>query len=666
MMAETQHLSYSEEIHQVNFSDESIRQELARILGSRTFKRAGAQKRFLQYAVEQTVTSKSHELKEYTLGVQVFRRGAAFDPRLDPIVRVEARNLRFRLAKYYETEGEHDPLRIELPPRGYVPEFREAIPPDSTTQTQPATDASAASGPQDGSTEVALLPPPDPAIRSGGPMAAGVDLGLVVRSSSLRNARLFQALFVLAIGAAAVILLRGRNAADIAPSIAVLPFQNVGDVKDESFSDGLTDELIHSLGRVGGLRVVGRTSAFQFRGKRIDVREIGKQLGVATVLEGGVQIHGDNLRVTVELVDTTNGYSLWSSNYERRLEDALFLQRDISQAVVERFEEKLTFSPDQVRPVNAEAYREYLRGLYFWNKQSGDSIEMARHYFEHAIALDPGYAPAYTALGRYYAQLPEFTRTRAREVVSKVRDLATQALQLDNRLPEAHTDLAIAYFMEYKWSAAEGEFRKALQLGPGDAMVHSWYSSYLKGAGRLEEALAESRTAQALDPVSTKMQNRTAHALYLLHRYDEAIEQYKAALALDPQYSAAHMGLGIIFTEQGRYRQAINELRLAEVGLGNSPTPQSDVALAYCAMGETSAARNILQIFLAQAQAGSFPAKPIAKIYVGLGQKDQAFEWLGKAIEARDLYLDLKADPMWDPLRSDPRFTVLLKSAQLM
>jgi len=665
MTAETRDISFSKEAL-ADFSDESIRQELARILGSRTFRRAKSQKRFLRYAVEQTVTRKSHEVKEYTLGVQVFGRGAAFDPRLDPIVRVEARNLRIRLAKYYETEGEHDPLRIELPPRGYVPKFREAIPPALSTQTQPAEDASAESGLLDAWTDAALFTPPDPAIDSGRQVSAHVDPGPVVLSGRWRSARLLQALFVLAIGAAAVILLRERKAADIAPSIAVLPFQNVGDVKDESFSDGLTDELINSLGRVAGLHVVGRTSAFQFRGKAIDVREIGKRLGVATVLEGGVQIYGDNLRVTVELMDATNGYSLWSSTYERRFEDALFLQRDISEAIVARFEDKLRLSSDQVRSVNAEAYRDYLRGLYFWNKQSSDSIEMAGHYFERAISLDPGYAPAYTALGLYYAQLPEFTRTRARDVASKVRDLASTALQLDNRLPGAHTDLAIAYFMDYQWSAAEGEFRKALQLGPGDAMVHSWYSSYLKGAGRLEEALAESRIAQALDPVSTKMQNRTAHALYLLRRYDEASEQYKAALSLDPQYGPAHMGLGIVLTEQGKYQQAINELRRAAAGLGNSPAPQSDVALAYCAMGETSEANNILHTFLAQAQAGSFPLKPIAKIYLGLGQKDQAFEWLAKAIEARDLYLDLKADPIWDPLRNDPRFTALLKSARLI
>lgn len=633
-MTDARHTSFSEETNEGGFPDESIRQELGRILASNTFKGAEAQKRFLQHVVEQTLAGNSKEVKEYSVGVQVFRRGAEFDPRLDPIVRVEARNLRVRLTKYYETEGGDDPLRIELPPRGYVPEFRDAVPPALSTQTPPEADA--------------VAPSPE------------------IRSVKWRNARLLLVLLALAVVAVALfIVFRGRKPAEIAPSIAVLPFQNFGDVKDDSFSDGLTDELINSLGRVNGLHVVGRTSSFQFRGKPIDVREIGRRLGVATILEGGVQIYGDNLRVTVELLDATNGYSIWSSSYEKPFEDALFLQRDISEAIVARFEEKLRFSPGQTRAVNAEAYRAYLRGLYFWNKQSGDSMETAGHYFEQAISLDPGYAPAYTALGMYYAQLPEFTSTRARDVVSKVRDLALKALQLDSRLPGAHTDLAIAYFMAYDWSSAGDEFRKALQLGPGDAMVHSWYSSYLKGTGRLDEALAESRISQALEPVSAKMQNRTAHALYLLRRYDEAIEQYKAALALDPQYSSAHMGLGVVFTEQGKYQQALDELRLAEVGLGKNPTRQADVAIAYCGMGRTSEARDILRTFLAQAAAGSFPAKPIARIYLALGQKDQAFEWLAKAIEARDLYLDLIADPIWDPVRKDPRFTLLLKSARL-
>jgi serine/threonine-protein kinase len=634
----------------------------------------------LQYAVEHTVTGSSHEVKEYTLGVQVFRRGSAFDPRLDPIVRVEARKLRIRLTKYYETEGEHDPLRIELPARGYVPAFRERESATLSSQIKEMADSRGASrgATQAGALTEALetatlsLPEPSPELdRPAVPAASWAHL-----TGSWRRAGLVGAFLVLASGAiyAGRMILRGHGASDLSPSIAVLPFQNLGDVKDESFSDGLTDELIDSLGRVRGLRVVARTSAFQFRTRTLDIREIGKKLNVRTVLEGSVRIYGNRLRITVDLDDTADGYRVWSNSYERNFEDALFIQRDISQAIVGALREQLaelgisrelTFSPAEAGPVNVEAYRDYLRGLYFWNKQTTDSIETAKNYFEHAIALDPGHAPSYTGLARCYANLPAFSKTQARDVVPKIRELALRALQLDSTLPEAHIDLAYVSFLEYDWAGAEAEFKKGLELSPGDAVAHRWYSTYLATAGRLDEGLAESETAQQLDPVSPYMLEGTARSLYRMRRYDEAVEQYKKALALDPQFGYAHLGLGSSYIQIGKYREAIAELQLARQWMGNNPTPLAEIARVDVLLGKRPEARNIIRGFLDQAAAGSFPAKPIADVYLALGEKDQALDWLAKGVGVRDVYMYLKSDPIYDTIRSDPRFIRLLQEARL-
>jgi TolB-like protein/Flp pilus assembly protein TadD len=648
------------------YSQDEVKEELRHLLSSKTFEGAEAHKRFLQFAVEQTLAGSSHEVKEFTLGVHVFNRGASFDPRLDPIVRVEARRLRSRLAKYYQTEGEDDPLRIELPSRGYVPAFRDRGAHAAIRETQPVplTDASALVGRLDSST----------------PVASAASLKSPKGFQILRNqfsGKWRWALGVLLLGgiglyAGSKILRDSRSS--LSPSIAVIPFQNLGDVKDESFSDGLTEELINSLGRVQGLHVVGRTSAFQFRSKSIDVREIGKRLNVRTVLEGGVRIYGDQLRITAELVDTTNGYSVWSSSYERNFEDALFVQRDISEAIVSTLQETLSkmgtppelkFSPAKASPVKVEAYRDYLRGLYFWNKQTTQSIEMAKSYFEKAIALDPNQAPFYTGLARCYVNLPSFSSQRARDVLPKIRELTFKALELDGSSPEAHIDLAYVSFLQYDWAAAEAEFKRGLELGPGDPIAHYWYATYLLNVGRLEEGLTESKVAQQLDPVSPSMPVRTARALYLLRRYDEAVEQYQNALLLDPQFLYAHLGLGTVYNQQRKYPQAIAEFKTAEERLGRNPSASSELARVYAVVGKASEARRILQGFLQQAGDGSFPAKPISKIYLTLGDKDKAFEWLGKAIEARDVFLYLKSDPIWDPVRNDPRFAVMLQNARL-
>ncbi len=662
--------------------EDRVRMELSRVLSSKTFQIAEAQKRFLRFAVEHTIAGSAGEVKEYTLGVHVFNRGERFDPRLDPIVRVEARKLRTRLTKFYEAEGGQ--LRIQLPPRGYVPVFRE-VGPDAAPSEEPPVEAAdtvrsdiGVTVPDELAPEPAAIwgesvPSPRHVAPKGWPAMGG--LTFLKEFAISRRPGIIVALLALASLAiyAGHLILQERRVANSPASIAVLPFQNLGG-KDDSFSDGLTAELIDSLGRVGGLQVVARTSAFQFRGSSADIREIGRKLNVRAVLEGSVRLYDNRLRITAELDDTRNGFRIWSDSYERDLADVLLVQRDISQAIVLALQgqlaqmgapQQLKFAPSKAGPVNTEAYRDYLRGVYFWNKQTGQSIETAKGYFESAIALDPSYAAYYTGLARCYVNLPAFSTARAGEVAPRIRELASKALERDSSLSEGHIDLAYAAFLEYDWENADAEFKKGLALSPGDAVAHRLYSAYLSDVGRVKESLVESEISQQLDPVSPYMLEGMSRALYRLRRYDEAIQSVKKALALDPEYGYAHLALGLTYIQQVKYTEALAELKLAQEHMGDSPTPLAAMARAYVLSGQPAKGRQVLQQFLDQAAKGSFPAKPIADVYLALGDREKALDWLAKGTSAKDVHMYLLSDPIYDDLKSDPRFQRLVEQAGL-
>ncbi len=348
---------------------EAVRSELESILASQTFRTTRAHASFLRYVVEETLAGRGDQIKEYSIGVEVFGRGESFDPRVNNIVRAEANRLRARLAKYYGTEGSQNRLRIELPKGGYTPAFVEAS---------------------------ALPAPPVPPADSGATPSR-------VRFLSFKLlALLFVALVAAGLWAGFWRLRAAKTGVGAKASIAVLPFSNLGGNKDdEFFSDGLTDELIDSLGRVPRLQVVARTSAFQFKGKTLDVREIGRRLNVHTVLEGTVRKYGDRLRITAQLDDTSTGYRLWSGSYDRQASDALAIQRDISQAITSEMGIALNGSTGS-SPANAsaslagsvhpQAYENYLKGVYFWNKNTPGDITTAIGYLKQAIDEEPGFA----------------------------------------------------------------------------------------------------------------------------------------------------------------------------------------------------------------------------------------------------------------------------------
>ncbi len=612
---------------------------LEAVLNSHAFRTAKAQQKFLRYVVELTLAGESNQIKEVSIGMDVLRPGKPFDPRLDNIVRVEARKLRLRLAKYYEAEGVQDPMRIDLPPGGYVPAFRNA-----------------AAGSQ-----IAMEPPPPTGRYSWFRTRAGfAAVGAIV--------------FVVVGCVAAFRAWYSEPVMRSAPSVAVLPFKNLGDIReDESFSDGLADELIDSLGTVPGIRVVARTSAFQFRNGEADIHEIARKLKVQMVLEGSVAKYGDHLRISAQLDDANTGYRLWSATFDRQANDALDIQREISLAIVHDVERRFSIrkstaastSLDKAKPVSPEAYRDYLRGVYFWNKNTATGLQTAIGYFQKALSEDPRYARAWAGLARCYVGLPSFSALSAGEAAARIREGAQKSLALDGAQGESHIYLGYAAMLVHDWPMAAKEFGIGLELEPGNAVGHRWFANYLLLIGQPEKALAEDRLAEDLDPVSPYMMVGTARTLRILSRDEEAVALLKKALDLDPAFVAAHQGLADVYLHQKRYTEAFAELKAAGQGTDNSPRQIGSLSYVYAVTGHPEEARRGLNMLLDTAKESVFPAKAIAQIYIGLGERDRAFEFLRRAIDAENTSLLLKVDPLYASLRSDPRFGELLAQMSL-
>jgi TolB-like protein len=638
-----------------SFSDEAIRVELENILGSRTFRAAQSQKKFLAYAVDQVLAGRAHLLKEYVIATEALGRTASFDPRLDPIVRTEARKLRARLDKYYTTEGSGDPLRVEFRKGSYVPSFHHAHRPDA----EPPREAP----------EVHTQPVPH-ALEA--PLLPDVPTN---RAPSRRSGLLVSlAVLVLAVAGAIVFHLSPARFSDTTlaandASIAVLPLVNLSDNNQEFLSDGLTDELIDALKQVPGLQVVARTSAFRFKAKTFDFREIDQKLHVRAVLVGSVRNSENRLTVAVQLNNAENGYHLWSGSYERDSANIGTIPPEIATAVTN------VLGVGQVRAggqslgqaavsPNSAAHEDYLRGLYFRNRYNADSLNKAIGYFKQAIAEDPSFAQAYAGLADCYAMARPVFATPPLEVVSKIKAAASKALELDAKLGDPHIDLAVSAEYEFDWAAAEREFKKGLALSPGNVEGHLWYAWYLALTGRKDEVLTERSIAARLDPVSPSAVESLGDYYSAVGRYDSAVQEFRSALAIEPNFGLAHQDLGDTYLLQGRCDNALDELRLANESMPG-PRRMGDLGHAYAVCGHTTEARGILRDFLEEPRHGAIPAFAIAEIYMGLGDKDRAFPWLEKAIDERDLGMGLNWDGYFEPIRSDPRFNVLLRRMKL-
>jgi len=449
-------------------------------------------------------------------------------------------------------------------------------------------------------------------------------------------------------------------------SIAVLPLKNLTkDPANEYFSDGMTDSLITALSKVDGLKVISRGSVFRFKGQEVDPREVGKQLGVAAVLEGSVRKDGDSVRVAVRLVSADDGRVLWTSEmYNRRLQDIFGLQDDIARSTVAGLKVKLS-GEGEARLArrytdNVEAYQLYLNGRYYWNKRTEEGLKQGVKYFEQAIAKDPHYAQAYAGLADSYILMGvgDYGVLPPKEAMPKANDAALKALEIDDTLAEAHTSLGfLNYVFDWDWPGAESHFRRAIELNPNYVTAHHWYGLYLAVMGRFDEGIEEEQRALELDPSSLIINTDLGLIFCYARQPDRAIEQLMKTLEREPNFVVARWRLARAYAQKAMYQEAISELQKAIEVAGRRPYYLSLMGYVDALAGKRDEALRILNELQGLPQSQENLPALIATIYVGLGDRRRAFEWLNKAYKERfTALIALKVEPMFDPLRSDPRF----------
>jgi len=450
-------------------------------------------------------------------------------------------------------------------------------------------------------------------------------------------------------------------------SLAVLPLESLsGDASQDYFADGMTDELIADLGQISALRVISRTSAMAYKHVHRPLSEIARELNVEAVVEGTVLRSGERVRITAQLIQVPDEKHLWAQSYEGDLQDTLALQNSVAHEIAKQIQ--VTLNPEEEAalkksdPVNAEAYEAYLRGRYFWNKRTRDGLVRATDYFQHAIDTDPAYARAYSGLADSYALSGdwEYGILSPQDAFPRAKAAATKALALDDKLSEAHTSLAfIQDLYDWDWASAEKEYKRALALNPGYATAHHWYAWHLIVTGRNTEGIAESKKAESLDPLSLIISADLADALCIAHRYDESVQQSQKTIEMDPHFAVAHYELGQALEQKHEHDQAIAEFRRAIELSGGNTTFESNLANAYAVSGRKEEAMKTVKDLESRQNQGSSTDASIALIYVGLGNYDRAMIWLNKAYQAR-FNPSILMRPVFDPLRSDPRFQDLL------
>jgi TolB-like protein/Tfp pilus assembly protein PilF len=454
--------------------------------------------------------------------------------------------------------------------------------------------------------------------------------------------------------------------------IAVLPLVNIAkDPADEYFTDGMTEELIATLSRIAELKVIARTSVMRYKGSNKTIEEIGQELQVENVLEGSVRKSGNQLRITTQLVNVSTQEPIWSMDYDRQLEDAFAIQRDIAQKIASSL--RVEIMGDEIRGIerrataSAEAYSLYLRGRYFWNRRTENELQKSIEYFREALKIDPSYPLAYVGLADSYASLALLEFVKPIEAYPKAKQSIEKALQLDDSSAEAHaTNGQIKFQYDWDWAGAEAEFNRALQINPNYSVGHHYNADYLKAMGRFDEAIVEIKRAQELDPLSLAINTGVGHVLYLSRRYDDAIEQYRKTVELDPNYMQARLWFGRPYLQKGMYDEAIAEVKEAVRLSGNSTVSMATLGHVYASAGRKDEALKILDQLKQRSKEQYVPSYWIATIYNGLGDKDAAIEWLERAYKEKSSWLAwIKVEPRFDALRKDPRFRSLVQRMKL-
>jgi TolB-like protein/DNA-binding winged helix-turn-helix (wHTH) protein/Flp pilus assembly protein TadD len=487
-----------------------------------------------------------------------------------------------------------------------------------------------------------------------------------------------------ALGIAAVALLaslasagwfyrRAGRGGETIDSLAVLPFVNANaDLNTEYLSDGITESLINSLSQLPNLKVMSRDSAFRFKGKETDPQTVGRELNVRAIFKGKVTQRGDTLNISAELINARDGSHIWGQQYDRKLADMVTLREEIAREMASALRMRLTGAQEKrltkSYTANPEAYQNYLKGRYWWNKGTEEGVNKGIDYFQQAITKDPTYALAYSGLADCYSSLADFGVVPAKEGYLRAKDAALKAVELDDALAEAHGSLAlIKSSYDWDWSGADKEIRRAIELNPSYADAHRLHAEVLWQTGRLNEAIAETKRNLELDPISLGNNVDLGVEYFLARQYDQVISQERKVLELDPNYIEAYY-----FRDITCLKKSMLEEGKADLEKGLAIAPASEVALTgvgygYAVTGRRAEAHRVLDK-LNELSKHKY-VSPIwrVKIYAGLEEKDKAFEWLEKAYEDHSIVSVgyIKTNPMFDPLRSDPRFADLLRRTNL-
>jgi serine/threonine-protein kinase len=601
-----------------NLAASEVRAQLDRILASDGFRDAGRLGGFLRFLVEKALAGESSVLKESVVGVEVFQRAADYDPRTDPIVRVEARRLRQRLEEYYQSRpGE---LRIDLPKGGYVPTFEP-----------PAPETSAPG-------RAALRPRP----HLSGPVLVGVML------------------VVIALGIAWLAYARSSAMRKPTPAVAVMPFRNLSaDPANQVFSDGLTIELIDALAKVESLKVASWSSVVRYREQPPRLPVLRNELNAGAVLDGTVRKEGSRLRVTAQLSDTLNGQTIWSETYEREAKDVFRIQEDLAKAIVYGLKVQLRMDPARVlsaaRTESSEAYELYLRARLRQNQFSFNGITESRELAQRALEADPKFAPAAALLASNFTLAGYYQAMPPGEAFARSKEAARKAIAIDSFSGEAHAALGNALAMgDWDWKGARAEFVRAIQLTPGSADVHAWYAiNYLLPMNQLDDADAEIRRALEIDPASFFANFVAGFIAVCRGQFDEALQRYDRTIAIYGDFADLHWDRGMALAFAGRKAEALDSFRRAcQVRRQMDWTPGPvDLAL----LGETAKARERLR---------EKPERAIewARAAALVGDLDRAMELLEQAFRERDTQLVyVKPDRRFANLRPDARFQDLLR-----
>jgi TolB-like protein/Flp pilus assembly protein TadD len=456
-------------------------------------------------------------------------------------------------------------------------------------------------------------------------------------------------------------------------SLAVLPLENLsGDPGQEYFVDGMTEALIANLAQIEALKVISRTSAMRYKNTDKPLPQIARELNVDGIVEGSVLRVEDRVRITAQLIHASTDQHVWAGSYERDLKDILSLQKEVARTVAIEIRVRVT-EPErdrllEARRLNPEAYEHYLRGRWFWNRWNEEALWKGIELFNRAIDLDADFAPAYAGLADSFVILSFYSQTAPREVMPKAKTAALRAVALDDTLAEAHSSLGFVLTnYDFDWQGAETAHRRAIELNPGSVTAHMMYTWYLVGMTRFDEALAEIRKAHELSPLDVYVNRAVGDVLFYARRYDEAIVALQRAIEMDPHFTSAHFNLGRAYLQRAMYEEALAEFE-EEMRISKFPDPviRTWIGLAHAAMGREKEAYDILEDLTQRSEREYVPPSALASLHFALDRDDEGFEWLEKAYQGRDGWLaSIKADPAYDRVRQDPRFTAFLKKMGL-